>query len=88
MSLRYHPPPNPPNKLLPDLKDPPPALQDEYAAAHGTVLAADFYHANTLLPLSDEEIVARVMANVAACEPAFAAAKASPHPRPQQAAGP
>jgi len=37
--------------------------------------AADFYHANALLPLSDEAIVARVQAHLATCETAFASAR-------------
>ena len=39
------------------------------------MIAADFYHANELLPLSDDEIVQRVHRNLAICEPAFADAK-------------
>ena len=50
-------------------------MQDEYRHADGTCIAADFYHANELLPLSDEEIVAKVHRNLAICEPQFAAAK-------------
>jgi len=34
------------------------ALHDEYRNQPGTVIEADFYHANQFLPLSDEEIVA------------------------------
>jgi len=33
------------------------ALHDEYRNEPGTVIEADFYHANQFLPLSDEEIV-------------------------------
>jgi uncharacterized protein with NAD-binding domain and iron-sulfur cluster len=44
------------------------------ADAPGTVIAADFYGASSLLPLSDEAIVALVRKNLAACEPAFAEA--------------
>lgn len=51
--------------------------QDEYRDAPGSVVASDFYHANDLMPLSDEEIVRRVHSNVAACEPGFADAKVS-----------
>lgn len=50
-------------------------MQDEYKDEPGTVIAADFYHANQLLPLSDEEIIAKVHRNITLCEPAFAAAK-------------
>lgn len=51
------------------------SVQDEYRDAPGSVVASDFYHANTLLPLSDEDIVQRVHRNIIACEPGFAAAK-------------
>ena len=50
-------------------------MQDEYKQEPGTVIAADFYHANTLLPLSDAEIVAKVKQNLDTCEPAFQAAQ-------------
>lgn len=53
--------------------------QDEYKDEPGTVIAADFYHANQLLPLSDEEIIAKVHRNITLCEPAFAAAKVLIH---------
>ncbi|EIE25692.1 FAD/NAD(P)-binding domain-containing protein [Coccomyxa subellipsoidea C-169] len=36
-------------------------LQDEYKGASGAVIAADFYHSNALMPLSDEAIVARII---------------------------
>ena len=49
--------------------------QDEYKGEPGTVIAADFYHANTLLPLSDAEIIAKVKQNLGTCEPAFQAAQ-------------
>ena len=39
------------------------------------MIASDFYHSNTLMPLSDDEIVRRVHSNIAACEPGFADAK-------------
>lgn len=39
------------------------------------MIAADFYHAPTLLPLSDEEIVKLVHTNIATCEPGFQDAK-------------
>lgn len=45
--------------------------QDEYRDAPGSVISADFYHANALLPLSDEAIVQRVVEHVAKCEPGF-----------------
>jgi len=43
------------------------ALHDEYRNQPGTVIEADFYHANQFLPLSDEEIVAIVQHDLATC---------------------
>ena len=51
------------------------ALHDEYHDAPGTVVEADFYHANQLLPMSDEQIVAKVHRDLATCIPAFGEAK-------------
>lgn len=51
------------------------ALHDEYKSEPGTVIEADFYHANQFLPLSDEEIVPVVQRDLAACIPAFREAK-------------
>ncbi|KAI7840340.1 hypothetical protein COHA_006122 [Chlorella ohadii] len=50
-------------------------LQDEYKNEPGTVIAADFYGSSRLLPLSDEDIIRKVQANIAECEPAFREAK-------------
>ena len=50
-------------------------MQDEYAGASGSVIAADFYRAGALLPLPDEDIVARVLRNLQFCEPGFLGAK-------------
>lgn len=50
-------------------------LHDEYKEESGTVIAADFYGATRLLPLTDEEIVRKVQSNIALCEPAFREAK-------------
>jgi uncharacterized protein with NAD-binding domain and iron-sulfur cluster len=36
-----------------------------------TAICADFYGASALLPLSDEEIIERVHANICACDPVF-----------------
>lgn len=47
------------------------ALHDEWRDAPGTVIEADFYHANHLLPMSDEQIVAKVQRDLATCIPAF-----------------
>jgi hypothetical protein len=46
-------------------------LQDEYRDAPGSVITADIYHSNLLMPLSDEAIVARMADHIATCEPAF-----------------
>jgi uncharacterized protein with NAD-binding domain and iron-sulfur cluster len=51
------------------------ALHDEYRDAPGTVIEADFYHANSLLPLSNQEIVSLVQRDLATCVPAFRAAQ-------------
>jgi uncharacterized protein with NAD-binding domain and iron-sulfur cluster len=47
------------------------ALQDEYRDESGSVIEADFYHANQLLPLSDEQILEKVQHDLASCVPAF-----------------
>ena len=51
------------------------ALHDEYKSEPGTVIEADFYHANQFLPLSDEQIVPIVHRDLATCIPAFREAK-------------
>ena len=51
------------------------ALHDEYRNEPGTVIEADFYHANQFLNLSDEEILAIVQGYLATCIPAFREAK-------------
>jgi uncharacterized protein with NAD-binding domain and iron-sulfur cluster len=51
------------------------ALHDEYRDVPETVIEADFYHANQLLPMSDEEIVSLVQDYLATCIPEFRAAK-------------
>ncbi|AFY90931.1 hydroxysqualene dehydroxylase [Chroococcidiopsis thermalis] len=51
------------------------ALHDEYRDVPETVIEADFYHANQLLPMSDEEIVQMVQDYLAICVPEFRAAK-------------
>lgn len=50
-------------------------LHDEYRDEPGTVIEADFYHANQFLSLSDEEIVPLVQRDLATCIPAFGSAK-------------
>lgn len=47
------------------------ALHDEWQDAPGSVIEADFYHANQLLPLDDQEIVAKVQRDLAVCVPEF-----------------
>ncbi|MBW4681982.1 MAG: FAD-dependent oxidoreductase [Microcoleus vaginatus WJT46-NPBG5] len=51
------------------------ALHDEFRDEPGTVIEADFYHANQFLSLSDEEIVSRVQRYLTTCIPEFAEAK-------------
>ncbi|KAL3701302.1 hypothetical protein R1sor_019324 [Riccia sorocarpa] len=50
-------------------------LHDEYRDEPGTVVEADFYHANQFLPLTDEQIVRKVQEYLAQCIPEFAKAK-------------
>jgi uncharacterized protein with NAD-binding domain and iron-sulfur cluster len=49
-------------------------LNDEYKDVEGSVVAADFYGASELLPLSDDAIVARVVSHLRECEPGFESA--------------
>ncbi|CAM6113091.1 unnamed protein product [Calypogeia fissa] len=51
------------------------ALHDEYRDEPGTVVEADFYHANQFLPLSDEQIVKKVKEYLSQCIPEFDAAE-------------
>lgn len=51
------------------------ALHDEYKDEPGTVIEADFYHANQFLNLSDQEILSIVQGYLATCIPAFQEAK-------------
>jgi uncharacterized protein with NAD-binding domain and iron-sulfur cluster len=55
------------------------ALQDEYQDEPGSVIEADFYHANQLLPMSDEDVVVKVQRDLAVCVPQFAQAKVIDH---------
>lgn len=50
-------------------------LHDEWRGATGSGIEADFYHANQLLPMSDEQLVAKVHRDLATCIPEFASAK-------------
>ena len=54
-----------------DLND----LHDEYHNEPNTVIEADFYHANQLLPMSDEQIINKVHRDLTTCIPAFGGAK-------------
>ncbi|MBM0745003.1 FAD-dependent oxidoreductase (plasmid) [Phormidium sp. CLA17] len=47
------------------------ALHDEWKDAPGSVIEADFYHANQLLPMDDEDIIAKVHHDLATCVPQF-----------------
>jgi len=51
------------------------ALHDEYQDTPGTVIEADFYHANQFISLSNEEIIPIVHRYLATCVPAFRSAK-------------
>ncbi len=55
------------------------ALQDEWKGESGSVIEADFYHANPLLPMSDDQIVAKVHRDLATCVPAFRSANVIDH---------
>lgn len=50
-------------------------LHDEYRDAPGSVIEVDFYHANQLLPLADDEIIPLVQQDLATCIPGFGAAQ-------------
>ena len=51
------------------------ALHDEYKNEPGTVVEADYYHANQLINLDDEQIVPLVQNDLAGCISAFGDAK-------------
>jgi len=55
------------------------ALHDEYRDEPGTVVEADYYHANQLLPLEDDQVLAQVQQDLAGCIPAFGEAKIIDH---------
>lgn len=50
-------------------------LHDEYRYESGSVIEADFYHANQLLSMSDDRIVEKVHRDLSTCVPAFREAK-------------
>lgn len=49
--------------------------QDEYKGKEGTVIAADFYHSNVMMPRTDDQILKNVQSYLSVCEPEFASAK-------------
>ena len=51
------------------------ALHDAYREESGTVVEADFYHANQYIAMEDGDILKRVQADLTTCIPAFGAAK-------------
>ncbi|BAU11775.1 amine oxidase [Leptolyngbya sp. NIES-3755] len=51
------------------------ALHDEFRNEPGSVIEADFYHANQLLPMDDADIIAKVQRDLATCVPEFRTAK-------------
>ncbi|PSB17238.1 amine oxidase [filamentous cyanobacterium CCP2] len=51
------------------------ALHDEWQQEPASVIEADFYHANQLLPMTDDQIVAKVHHDLAVCVPEFRSAK-------------
>ena len=51
------------------------ALHDEYQDEPGSVIEVDFYHANQLLPQTDEQIVSKVHRDLGICIPDFRYAK-------------
>ncbi|EDX85566.1 FAD dependent oxidoreductase, putative [Synechococcus sp. PCC 7335] len=51
------------------------ALHDEYNSEPGTVVEVDYYHANQLLGLSDEQVLPLVQKDLAGCIMAFGNAK-------------
>lgn len=55
------------------------ALHDEHRDEAGTVIEADFYHANQFLALEDSELVSIVQRDLATCVPDFGNAKVIDH---------
>lgn len=55
------------------------ALHDEYRDEPGTVVEADYYHANQLLALDDDQVLQQVQQDLAGCIPAFGEAKIVDH---------
>ncbi len=55
------------------------ALHDEYKGEPGTVVEVDYYHANQLLNLSDEQVIPLVQKDLAGCISDFGSAKVTDH---------
>lgn len=55
------------------------AIHDEYRDEPGTVVEADYYHANQLLALDDDQVLQQVQQDLARCIPAFGEAKIIDH---------
>ena len=55
------------------------ALHDEYCDEPGTVVESDYYHANQLLALDDDQVLRQVQQDLAGCIPAFGEAKIVDH---------
>jgi uncharacterized protein with NAD-binding domain and iron-sulfur cluster len=55
------------------------ALHDDYRHESGSVIEADFYHANQFLPMDEAEITDKVCEYLATCIPEFRAAKLVDH---------
>ncbi len=55
------------------------ALHDEYEDEPGTVVEVNYYHANQLLNLSDEQVIPLVQKDLAGCIPDFGSAKVTDH---------
>ncbi|MBE9011466.1 FAD-dependent oxidoreductase [Pseudanabaenaceae cyanobacterium LEGE 13415] len=51
------------------------ALHGEWRNEPGSVIEADFYHANQLLPMDDADIIAKVHRDLATCVPEFRTAR-------------
>jgi uncharacterized protein with NAD-binding domain and iron-sulfur cluster len=50
-------------------------LHDEWRDEPGSVIEADFYHANQLLPMPDEQLITKVHRDLTTCIPGFGAAQ-------------
>jgi uncharacterized protein with NAD-binding domain and iron-sulfur cluster len=55
------------------------ALHDQYKNEPGSVIEVDYYHANQLLNLSDQQVLPLVQKDLAGCLPAFGDAKIIDH---------